>query len=71
MATHIHRYDGGQLIEVRRQPWDPVMLWLQARMLRPDGRPYDDQWYPVSDAAMLTLERHSDIIRLLNVEPKP
>jgi hypothetical protein len=66
MKTYIHERIDGCLVEYRRHPYDPDILHLQGRVLRPDGTPYDDGWYRTSDAELLRLQlAGSDVVELL------
>ncbi len=66
MTTYIHERCDGALVEYRRFPYDPAILFLEGRVLRPDGTPHDDRWFAVSDAESLRLQRSgSDIVELL------
>lgn len=63
MKTMIHEATDGKLVEYRRFPYDPTILFLEARELRRDGTPYDDRWYLVTDAGLLNLQLSgSDIV---------
>lgn len=65
-ATYLHEQPEGAPIEYRRHPWHPTVLYLEARLLRHDGTPYDDSWYPVSNDEILRLvQSGSDIVDLL------
>jgi hypothetical protein len=65
-TTYIHERADGALVECRRVNTRPGILDLEARVLRPDGRPYDGRWWPVSDSGLLRLqEAGSDIVALL------
>jgi hypothetical protein len=55
--TFLTKLPDGRIAEYRRHPRDPVVLHIQARVLKPDGTPYDDQWYPINDAELLRLNR--------------
>jgi hypothetical protein len=55
-ATYIHNDTDGRQVEYRRHPYDPVILFLEARVLQSDGTPYDDRWYRVNDAGLLHLQ---------------
>ena len=71
MITHIHENPDGILIEYRRYPYNPAVLHMQSRVLRPGGIPYDEQWYRVSDAESLWLQHTgSDIVTLLAVDAR-
>lgn len=64
--TYLYEQGDGKLLEYRRHPYDPEILHLQGRVLRPDGTPYDDQWFRVTDAELLWLQRTgSDIVEIL------
>ena len=64
MTTCLHEMADGTLVEYRRRP-HPAALLLECRVLRPDGRPYQDGWYPVSDRELLRLQIDgSDIVSL-------
>lgn len=47
----------GALIEYRRNPYDPGILNLEARGLKPDGTPYADEWFPITDETFAFLQR--------------
>lgn len=69
----LHHHAVG-LVEYRRHPWDPGVLRLECRLLRADGTPYDDRWYPVTDESLAAIQRDGagrDLIRRLWVEPDP
>lgn len=66
MTTYIRECGDGMLVEYRRHPHDPVILHLEHRLLRRDGTPHDERWYPVRDAHLLGLQLSgSDIVDLL------
>lgn len=70
MTTHLHERIDGKLIEYRRHPYDPGILHLEGRVLRPDGTPYDGRWFRVTDAELLFLGRQeTDILERLSDEP--
>lgn len=56
MLMVTHKAPTGHTIEYRRNPYDPVVLHLEHRVLRSDGTPYDDQWFRVSDGHLLDLQ---------------
>lgn len=53
----IHQFPDGRFVEYRRGSYDPVVLHLEHRELRPGGTPHNDQWYPVTDVGLLLLQR--------------
>jgi PAS domain-containing protein len=66
--TLIHEDAAGRKIEFRRvrRPGRDGILDLEHRVLRPDGTPHPDGWYPVDAAMLLWLQRAgSDIVTLL------
>lgn len=63
-TTYIHERSDGCLVEYRRHP-HPVALLLEGRVLRPDGTPYADDWYAVSDSELERVARNTDIVALL------
>lgn len=42
--------------EYRRYPYDPNVLFLECRLLKLDGTPHDNRWYPVSDAHLTDIQ---------------
>ena len=56
MFTRLYTADDGTQVEYRRHPFDPVVLHLEHRLLRPDGTPYGDGWHPVTDRHLLALQ---------------
>jgi hypothetical protein len=63
--TYTHERPDGTLVEYRRHP-DPA-VYMQHRVLRRDGHPFDDKWWPVSDDHLLTLQMSSDIVEILRI----
>lgn len=64
--TYIHERVDGKLVEYRRYPYEPDILHMEGRVLRPDGTPHDEQWFRVTDVELLWLQRTgSDIVELL------
>lgn len=61
MKTHIYLWSHGARVEYRRRPYHPTILFLEHRELRTDGTPYDERWYPVSDAHLLGLQRQGSV----------
>ena len=57
LKTYIHEASDGRKIEYRRVDDNPVVLHLESRVLRPDGTPYDDGWYRVTDEQLCWLQR--------------
>lgn len=67
MDTIIRELDDGRKIEYRRLRIRPCILDLECRELRRDGHPYNEQWYPVSDAHLLSLNHTaSDVLEFLD-----
>ena len=64
--TYIHERVDGNLVEYRRHPYEPGLLNLEARVLKSNGVPYGDQWFRVTDAELLQLQRASDIVDILS-----
>lgn len=59
--TYLHETPAGDKIEFRR-----VAERIEHRLLKRDGTPHADGWYPVTDAMRLALDRaESDVLRLL------
>jgi hypothetical protein len=53
---------GHELIEFRLVE-TPVLLWLEHRVLGPNGQPYPDGWYMCSDNFFCNVNReHPDLI---------
>lgn len=75
IATHRRLDPSGRLVEYRRYPADPTILFLQSRVLQPDGTPFGNRWYHVSDTELLRLGRYEpDLLDLLEgktPQPKP
>jgi hypothetical protein len=70
-ATYIHEAGDGRLIEYRLGPRHPCVLFVEHRLLRPGGTPYDERWYPLPDAHLSAIQREgSDIIELLSEEAR-
>lgn len=66
MMTYIHEGPDGLKVEYRRVPAPYPALVLEHRVLRPDGRPYEDGWYHVTDDHLTWLQQDgSDIVALL------
>lgn len=69
MATYLHEDARGEVVEYRRKPGRRDILFIEGRVLRPDGTPFDDQWWLISDAEMVRLQHvGSDIVELLHEE---
>jgi hypothetical protein len=69
MPTYLHEIPGGGLAEYRRVHRTPTVLDLESRLLLPNGQPYDDQWWPVTDSQLLAIQKvGSDIVQLLAAE---
>jgi hypothetical protein len=73
MLTLTHDFGSGRLVEYRRgRHACPDILHLEARVLRPDGSPYNDRWYPVSDQGLLTIgNANRKLVDQLAAEPAP
>lgn len=50
------RHPNGWLVEYRRARPRSIVL-LEARVLGPNGRPYNENWHPCNDADHNTAER--------------
>lgn len=67
--TYIHEAADGVLVEYRRGTYDSRALFLESRVLKPNGTPHDDRWFPVSDSELLAVQlTGSDIVELLSQE---
>jgi hypothetical protein len=67
--TYLREMADGTKIEYRRFPWHSTILHLEHRVLRPDGTPYDETWFPVTDSHLLSLQQQgSDIVEILAQE---
>jgi len=67
-------HPGVGLVEYRRAAGGPGALAVECRILRPDGRPYDGAWYPVTPEALDALSRDGagrDLIRRMWAEADP
>jgi hypothetical protein len=49
MPSIVYEDPDGQILEYRRHPFDPGVLHVEARALRPDGSPHGDEWFPISE----------------------
>lgn len=66
----IHERADGTKIEYRRASSAAGTLCLESRVLRRDGTPHPDGWYPVGDAELVGLQQAgSDIVALLGEAP--
>ena len=62
--TVLHeRADG--LCEYKRVDIGDYAYQIYGRKLDRNGNPFDDRWYPISDAAMLNLQNHTDVMDIL------
>ncbi len=69
MAVYTDTKDDGSVVEYRRHPWDETILFVEHRVLRPDGTPYNDRWFPISDLELLQLQRaETGIVEALEKE---
>ncbi len=72
MATYTDTKDDGSIVEYRRHPLDPTIILMESRVLKPDGTPHDDRWFPVSDWELLNLQRAgTGIVEALSKEENP
>lgn len=62
----IHEMPSGIKVEYRRSHRGSIILMIECRVLKMDATPYDEEWYPVSDAELTRLQQTgSDIVALL------
>lgn len=60
MTVTITRPDG--VIVEYRLDLRPHCYWLESRVLRPDGSPYDDRWWRCSDGEMADTDRYYGVV---------
>ena len=62
----------GRTVEYRRHPYDPGILFFAGRVLKLDGMPHDERWYPCDDSMLLWLNHAAPevLTRLWEEEPR-
>lgn len=67
MNTYLHETPRGEKIEYRldESRSNRFATFIECRVLRNSGHPFDERWYPVAHADWCSLQVDSDIIAMI------